>query len=75
MYYIKVKTFLNLSVQSIYISIYTLTKISIFLPERDFIVLLLQDYTTYMMLVKPTVLYLDFCIITTPVAISVTIYQ
>ena len=35
-----------------------------FLPERDFIVLLLQNYTTYMMLTKSAVLYLDFNIIT-----------
>ena len=64
MYYIKVKTFLSLSVHSIYISIYTPKKVSIFLPKRNFIiVLLLHDYTIYMMLVKSTVLYFDSNII------------
>jgi len=67
MYYIKVKTFLNLSVQSIYISIYTPKKVSIFLPKRSFIIiLLLHDYTIYMMLVKSTVLYFDSDIIAIP---------
>jgi len=66
MYYIKVKTFLSLSVQSIYISIYILKIYLFFLSENDFIALLLHNYTTYMMLVKSAVLYFDSDIITTP---------
>ena len=64
MYYIKVKTFLSLSGQSVYISIYTLYKDIYFFAEKEISLYYFYTiYTTYTILAKSAVLYFDSNII------------